>query len=75
MLGRGQKWYIMIHFMVIKPRHALFSKGRRGVVLFASSGADTIPHPLPQLAGTRRGGEMEQAEILHCNRAQRPGRN
>ena len=32
MLGRGQKWYIMIHFMEIKPRHALFLKrpaGRR----------------------------------------------
>ena len=33
------------------------------------------PHPLPRLVGTRRGGEMEQAEILHRIRAQWPGRN
>ena len=41
----------------------------------ASSGTDTVPHPLPRLVGTRRGGEMEQAEILHRIRAQWPGRN
>ena len=33
------------------------------------------PHPLPRLVGTRRGGEMEQAEILHRIRAQWTGRN
>ena len=37
MLGRGQKWYIMIHFMVIKPRHALFCQGLAGV-LFVDPG-------------------------------------
>ena len=34
-----------------------------------------ILHPLPRLVGTRRGGEMEQAEILHGTRAQWPGRS
>ena len=34
-----------------------------------------VPHPLPRLVRTRRGGEMEQAEILHRTRAQWPGRN
>ena len=34
-----------------------------------------IPHPLPRLVGTRRGGEMAPAEILHRIRAQWPGRN
>ena len=41
----------------------------------ASSGTDTVPHPLPRMVGTRRGGEMEQAEILHRIRARWPGRN
>ena len=34
MVGRGQKSYIIIHFMVIKPRHALFQKAG-GVLCFA----------------------------------------
>ena len=33
------------------------------------------PHPLPRLVGTRRGGEMEQAGILHRIRARWPERN
>ena len=41
----------------------------------ASSGAPPIPHPLPRLVGTRRGGKMAQAKILHRTRAQWPGRN
>ena len=41
----------------------------------ASSGTDTVPHPLPRMVGTRRGGEMVQAEILHRTRARWPGRN
>ena len=36
MLGRGQKWYIMIHFMVIKPRHALFCQGLAGCCVFCA---------------------------------------
>ncbi len=32
-------------------------------------------HPLPRLVGTRRGGETEQAEILHRIRVRWPGRN
>ena len=40
----------------------------------APSGADTIPHPLPRLAGTRRGGGAVPTEILHRTRAQWPGK-
>ena len=41
----------------------------------APSGADTIPHPLPWLVGTRRGCKMAQAGILSRIRARWPGRN
>ena len=34
-----------------------------------------VPHPLPRLVGTRRGGKMAQAEILHRTRTQWPERN
>ena len=36
MLGRGQKWYTIIHFMVIKPRHALFLKRPAGCCVFCA---------------------------------------
>ena len=36
MLCRGQKWYIIIHFMVIKPRHALFCQGPAGCCAFCA---------------------------------------
>ena len=39
----------------------------------APSGADTIPHPLPRLVGTRRGCKMAQAGILRRIRARWPG--
>ena len=50
MPGRGQKWYIMIHFMVIKPRHALFLKRSAGRRAFCA-----IPD-FPR--ERRRGGPM-----------------
>ena len=45
--------------------------------VFGAVPIDASPtlRPLPRLVGTRRGGEMEQAEILHCIRARWPGRN
>ena len=50
MLGRGQKWYTIIHFMVIKPRHALFCQGPAGCCVFCA-----IPDSPRE---RRRGGPM-----------------
>ena len=63
-------------------RRTFFSYRRGGTLarpfpVFGAVPIDASPtlRPLPRLVGTRRGGEMEQAEILHCIRARWPGRN
>ena len=63
------------------PRCGTFSRSsRRGGacpsrrVLERPRPACPDPHPLPRLAGTRRGSEIVPAEILHRTRAQWPGK-
>ena len=63
-------------------RRTFFSYRRGGTLarpfpVFGAVPIDASPtlHPLPRLVGTRRGGKMAQAKILHRTRAQWPGRN